>query len=125
MNLFLKIWRNSFLIRYNIVLIVYYYSLTRKLKYLKITAVKYLAHDSGLKTNGCLIFFILESCVVRSETVSYSSLILNFLTLSPVKTRVMIARTNVSFHMYMNPVPFIIMFLIITMKYLGGKIELR
>jgi hypothetical protein len=49
---------------------------------------------------------------------------LKFLILSPINTKVINKSTRVSFQTYKNPVPFIIMFLIIIIKYLGGSTAL-
>ena len=42
--------------------------------------------------------------------------------LNAIKITVITISTSVSFHTYRNPVPLIIIFLIIVMKYLGGII---
>ena len=52
----------------------------------------------------------------------YSSLILNFFTLTPMKIMIMPSKISVSFQTYMNPVPLSMMFLMMMMKYLGGII---
>ena len=58
--------------------------------------------------------------MTSSMTSSYSSLILNFLILNPKNTEVITININVSFHTYINPVPFSIIFFIIVINHLGG-----
>jgi hypothetical protein len=79
--------------------------------------IRLFSHSTTLS-----IFNFLQLLSCDFYLLSYSSLILNFRTLIPIITIVMAIRMRVSFHIYANPVPLIIMFLIIMMKYLGGII---
>ena len=140
MNLLRKIWRNSFRIRYNIVP----HSIT--FVFLRfVLRPKRGAHCNLFKVISCFFctnlisfvflvfvcfchYFCLKVCVFLYHPFSlsfshsfYSSLTLNFLTLTTMKNIVIEKSTRVSFQTYRKPVPLIITLLIIVIKYLGGN----
>ena len=73
-------------------------------------------------SGGCLFLLLHPPAPLKGggNKESHSNRSLKFLMLNAINTIVIIMRTRVSFHTYRKPVPLIIMFFIIVMKYFGG-----
>ena len=138
-----KICRNSFLMRYKIVLIMFILCFILTPTPPRFSwALSPRRFGRGLRfaptfvpdaSVGVFASLRLLSPTLRSGSSlrfdfcllsSYWSLTLKFLTLNPINITVMTISMRVSFHTYKKPVPLIMMFFIINMKYLGGRIAL-